>query len=166
MQTLIQNAILVLPDRLIEGGWLLIEDGRILDLGEGATCAAATASAIDAGMQFLLPGLIDLHCDAIEKLVEPRPNVHFDIRIGLAEADWRLASCGITTEFHATSLDDNEFGVRSETFIHDLVQALASTWQEMLVRHKIHARLELTSHRGCEVLARSIEQRMCHMISL
>ena len=59
-----------------------------------------------------MPGIIDLHCDAIEKLVEPRPNTHFPIALALQEADLRLAGCGVTSEFHAVSLDDNEFGVR------------------------------------------------------
>jgi alpha-D-ribose 1-methylphosphonate 5-triphosphate diphosphatase len=166
VQTLIHNATLILPDRLIEGGWLLIENGLILDLGEGATCPAVTPHSIDACTQFLLPGLIDLHCDAIEKFVEPRPNVHFDIHIALAEADWRLAGSGITTEFHAISLDDCEFGVRSETFTHDLFQALMVVRQEMLVRHKIHARLELTSQRGSVAITQLIKQRECDMISL
>lgn len=166
MQTLIHNATLILPDRLIDGGWLLIEDGRILDMGEKATCPTVLPSSVDAHMQFLLSGLIDLHCDAIEKFVQPRPNVHFDIQIALSEVDWRLAGSGITTEFHAVSLDDDEFGVRSDTFSHDLYQTLVLTREETLVRHKIHARLELTSQRGCEAITRLIEQRACDMISL
>ena len=166
MRTLIYNATLILPNRLIEGGWLFIENGRILDLGEGATYPAVAPHSIDACTQFLLPGLIDLHCDAIEKFIEPRPNVHFALQVALAEADWRLAGSGITTEFHAVSLDDNEFGVRSETFTHDLYQALMGTREETLVRHKIHARLELTSRRGSEAMTQLIEQRACDMISL
>ena len=166
MRTLIHNATLILPNNLVEGGWLLIEDGRILDLGEEAKRPHVADRLVNAHMQFLLPGLIDLHCDAIEKFVEPRPDIHFDIQFALAQADWRLAGSGITTEFHAVSLDDNEFGVRSETFTHDLYQALTVTREETLVRHKIHARLELTSRRGCEAVTQLIEQRACDMISL
>jgi alpha-D-ribose 1-methylphosphonate 5-triphosphate diphosphatase len=166
VQTLIHNATIILPDSLIEGGWLLIEDGRILDLGKEATCPHVADHLIDAYRQFLLPGLIDLHCDAIEKLVEPRPDIHFDIQVALEQADWRLAGSGITTEFHAVSLDDNEFGVRSETFTHDLYHALTVTREETLIRHKIHARLELTSRRGSEAVTQLIEQRACDMISL
>jgi alpha-D-ribose 1-methylphosphonate 5-triphosphate diphosphatase len=166
VQTLIHNATLILPQRLIEGGWLLIENGRILDLGEGTTCPCVADHSVNAHTQLLLPGLIDLHCDTIERLVEPRPSVHFDIRVALAEADWRLAGSGITTEFHAVSLDDGEVGVRSETFTHDLYQALQLTREETLVRHRIHARLELTSHRGYEAIKQLIEQRVCDMISL
>ena len=166
MQTLIHSATMILPNSLIEGGWLLIENGRILDLGEEATCPHGIDNVVDGHMQFLLPGLIDLHCDAIEKFVEPRPDIHFDIQIALEQADWRLAGSGITTEFHAVSLDDNEFGVRSETFTHDLYHTLMVNRRETLVRHKIHARLELTSRRGSEAVTQLIEQRACDMVSL
>lgn len=166
MQILIHNATLVLPDRVIEGGWLLIEDGYILDLGEATTCPPPGRRVINAGARFLLPGLIDLHCDAIEKVVEPRPRIHFDIHTALQEADWRLAGNGITTEFHAISLDDNEFGVRSESFMHDLCQTIEATREQTLIRHKIHARLELTSRRGSEILAQVISQHMCDLVSL
>src|SRR6202051_3776481 len=122
MQTLIHNATLVLPNRLIKGGSLLIEYGHIARLGERATCPdpATIKKQLDATAHFLMPGLIDLHSDAIEKLVEPRPNGHFALPVALEEADWRLAGCGITTEFHALSLDDNEFGVRTDSFIREL----------------------------------------------
>lgn len=166
MQTLIHNATLVLPDSLVEGGWLLIEDGKILDLGEETTCPHFADYSIDAHTQFLLPGLVDLHCDAIEKLVEPRPDIHFDIQVALEQADWRLAGSGITTEFHAVTLDDNEFGVRSETFTHDLYHALTVSREETLIRHKIHARLELTSRRGSKAVTELIEQKACDMVSL
>jgi alpha-D-ribose 1-methylphosphonate 5-triphosphate diphosphatase len=166
VQTLIHDATIILPNGLIEGGWLLIENERILDMGKEATCPHIADYLVDAQGQFLLPGLIDLHCDAIEKLVEPRPDIHFDIQVALEQADWRLAGSGITTEFHAVSLDDNEFGVRSETFTHDLYHALTVTREETLIRHKIHARLELTSQRGSEAVTQLIEQRACDMISL
>src|SRR4051812_58334 len=112
MQTLIYNATLVLPDKLVENGWLLIENEHIAALGEAGNKpgSGGITALVDARGGFLLPGLIDLHCDGIEHTVEPRPNVHFELPVALAEVDHRLASSGITTEFHAIALDDNEFG--------------------------------------------------------
>lgn len=164
MRTLLSNVTLVLPDRLLEGGWLLMEKGVILDLGDASTCPHEPA--IDGHGHLLLPGLIDLHCDAIEKLVEPRPLVHVDLHTALQQADLHLAGNGITTEFHAVSLDDNEFGVRSDTFLHELCQAIAEQRDEQLIRHKIHARMELSSQRGCDILARMIALRECDLVSL
>jgi len=166
MQTLIHNATLVLPDRVVEHGWLLIEDERILNLGEVATCPSSDARSIDAATHMLLPGIIDLHCDSIERLVMPRPNVYFPLAVALEEADWRLAGCGITTEFHAVSLDDGEFGVRSDNFVRELSRAIRNERRESLIRHKIHARLELTSQRGSEAIVDLIAMREVGLVSL
>ena len=166
MQTLIHNATLVLPNCVVEHGWLLIEDGRILDLGEATTCPTSVARSIDAATRMLIPGIIDLHCDSIERLVMPRPNIYFPFAVALEEADWRLAGCGITTEFHAVSLDDGEFGVRSENFVRELSKAIRDGQGESLVRHKIHARLELTSQRGTEAIAEMIATREVGLVSL
>ncbi len=166
MQTLIHNATLILPERIVEHGWLLIENERILDVGEAATCPAADGRSIDAQAQMLMAGIIDLHCDSIERLVMPRPNIYFPLAIALEEADWRLAGSGITTEFHAVSLDDGEFGVRSYTFVRDLSNAIADEQSERLIRHKIHARLELTSQRGSEAIVEMIANREVGLVSL
>ena len=165
MQTLIYNATLVLPDKLIENGWLLIEDARIAGLGESATAPAQVERKIDGLGHFLMPGLIDLHSDAIERQVEPRPEVIFDTHIALGEIDRRLASAGITTEFHAISLDDNEFGTRSVNFVHDLAHNIKLE-TDNLVRHEIHARFELTSQNGFETIKKLIKTREVRLISL
>ncbi|MBA2287250.1 MAG: alpha-D-ribose 1-methylphosphonate 5-triphosphate diphosphatase [Ktedonobacteraceae bacterium] len=168
MQILIHNATLVLPHRLIQSGWLLIEDGHIAGLGESTTCPdpSLIEQSLDAAAHFLMPGLIDLHSDAIEKLVEPRPGVYFALPVALEEADWRLAGCGITTEFHAVSLDDNEFGVRSDSFIHELSEAIAAEASTLLVRHKIHARLELSSQGGLHTIRQMVAQGTIGMLSI
>jgi alpha-D-ribose 1-methylphosphonate 5-triphosphate diphosphatase len=162
MQTLIHNAALVLPGKLVDDGWLVIEDGLIADLGESARCPEPSTmmSRVDAAGCFLIPGLIDLHSDDIERLVEPRPNVHFDLKVALVEADWRLAGCGITTEFHAVTLDDNEFSVRSDSFLRELAQEIGNQSSSLLVRHKIHVRLELSSRRGISVITEMLADRM------
>ncbi len=166
MQTLIYNTTLVLPDCLIVRGWLLIEAGIILDFGDETTCPVNKEHAIDGLGAFLMPGFIDLHSDAIEKIVEPRPNVYFDMRTAMHEADYRLTYCGITTEFHAISLNDDEFGVRSNDFVRDLYHILLEDREEYLVRHKIHARLELTSKSGFDIVEQMILQGECDLVSL
>ena len=118
-----------------------------------------------AASDLLLPGLIDLHSDAIEKLVQPRPSVHYDMPLPLLEMDWRLAGSGITTEFHAVSLDDAEFGVRSEDFIDQLVRAI-TTNKGLLVHHRLHARLEITSDRGEVAVAQLIQGGTAQLVSL
>ena len=58
MKTLFKNAKVILPER-IEEGWLLAEDGLILDIGTGACPAADTV--VDCGGSYLSPGFVELH---------------------------------------------------------------------------------------------------------
>ncbi len=165
LQQLIANANVVTPAKVYEGGWLLVEGNRIAAVGDAMSCPSGVSEVLNARGQLLLPGLIDLHCDAIEKLVEPRPEVYFELPLAFAEADWRLAGCGITTEFHAVSLDDNEFGLRSATFVKELVEHIRAN-RAQLVRHRVHARLEVSSEQGFALLMAWAEFPEIGMISL
>lgn len=90
----IDNARLILPAEVLERGALRIEDGKIADIREHAP-----AKAFNARGMTLLPGLVDLHGDMIERELEPRPGTRFDHDLALFELDKRLASCGVTTAY-------------------------------------------------------------------
>lgn len=60
MTKLFTNAVLVLPDRLLYDGWLLEENGKIAQYGNGQPPVAT--EIIDCGGQYLSPGFIDVHC--------------------------------------------------------------------------------------------------------
>ena len=60
-KTVITNGIIVTETRLIPNGSLVIEDGRILDILEGAPVEAEGAEIIDAAGQYISPGFIDIH---------------------------------------------------------------------------------------------------------
>ena len=60
MGILYTNATLVLPDRLLENGWLLAENGKIRQYGTGK--APAAEEVFDCGGKYLSPGFIDVHC--------------------------------------------------------------------------------------------------------
>lgn len=166
MQIILYNARLVLADEVIERGWLRVEDGHIDKIGSGNRAWTGDETRyIDAGGDLVMPGIIDLHCDAIERHVEPRPTVQFELPLALNEADYRLASCGITTEYHGIFVDDNEFGLRSDRFLLDFATALQEM-QDPLVRHKSHARLELSSTKGYQTLLTLIEERKVDLVSM
>ena len=60
MRILYTNATLVLPDRLLENGWLLAENGKIRQYSTGK--APAAEEVFDCGGKYLSPGFIDVHC--------------------------------------------------------------------------------------------------------
>ena len=118
------GARVVLADSVIDDGCVLIEDDTIAainpDSGNGA-------QSIDLRGKTLIPGMIDLHCDALEKEVEPRPNVHFPLDFACAQADKRNAAAGITTVYHALSFANEELGVRNNTFAASVARAAPSS---------------------------------------
>ena len=59
--------------------------------------------AIDTRNLLVLPGIVDLHGDAFERQMMPRPGVDFPIDVALADSDRQAVSNGITTVFHGTT---------------------------------------------------------------
>lgn len=55
------NATLVLPNRLLNNGWLKVQAGRIAAIGIGEPELANGTSKWDAKGRFLAPGFIDMH---------------------------------------------------------------------------------------------------------
>src|SRR5215472_12002739 len=112
---IVHNACAILADEVVDSAGVLI-DGTIravLD-SEGA-CAAEIANgaeALDAGGAFVLPGVIDLHNDALEFEVNPRPGASLPLPFAFDNLERRLVASGITTEFHAVAFMDRLKGER------------------------------------------------------
>jgi alpha-D-ribose 1-methylphosphonate 5-triphosphate diphosphatase len=83
-----------------------IADGRIIAPAQHARLQ------IDATGLDILPGLIDVHGDAFERALQPRPGVTLPVRIAVAELEAQLLAAGITTAFLAITLSW-ESGLRS-----------------------------------------------------
>ena len=58
---------------------------------------------IDATGLLVLPGIVDIHGDAFERQMMPRPRVAFPLDIALLESDRQAVSNGITTVFHGVT---------------------------------------------------------------
>ena len=83
---------------------------------------------LDASGLLVLPGIVDLHGDAFERQMQPRPGVDFPADIALADTESQLLANGITTAFHGITLSW-EPGLRSPTNWRKLLDALgARSW--------------------------------------
>ncbi len=82
----IRNAQIVLPEAVIEG-WLAVENGRIIEIGEGLS----PERGIDAEGDFIIPGLVELHTDNLEIHLKPRPKVNWPRRSAIVAYDLQLA---------------------------------------------------------------------------
>jgi len=163
MNYLITNARLVLADQVLEQASLLIEDGHITAINPGAVKAA---QSIDLGNRYLLPGLIDLHADALEKDIEPRPNVHFPLDYAIAQADKRNAAAGITTVFHSLSFANAELGLRNNAMAADIVRAIHAFNGKGLVDNRVHTRYEITDPTALPVLLELLDEDSVHLLSI
>ena len=91
------NAQLVLEDQVLTGA-VTIEQGVICDITEGDH---VPTGALDCAGDLVMPGLVELHTDNVERHIEPRPEVDWPHLPALIAHDAELASTGITTVFDA-----------------------------------------------------------------
>lgn len=163
MKKLLKNCRLILPDMVLERGAVLIEDG-IIQAVEPA--GANNGQEIDLGGRTLMPGMIDLHCDALEKEAEPRPGVFFPLDFACAQADKRNCAAGITTVFHALSFAHEELGVRNNEIAASVARAVNKWQPHALVDNRVHCRYEITDETGPAILTELLEEGSMHLISM
>lgn len=163
-QFYITNAQIVLADQVLEHASLLIEDGVIKAINPENV--AKNIETTDAKGRLIMPGMIDLHCDALEKEVEPRPNVHFPLDFAVAQADKRNATSGITTVYHAISFANDELGLRNNEFAARIARAVHDWAPHGLIDNRVHCRYEITDESGLPVLLDLLANDDMHLLSL
>jgi len=151
----------VLPECVLEDASVRVEAGRITEVAQGRSLG----TGLDARDAWLLPGLVDMHSDAIEKAVEPRPNARFPTEIAVRELDRNLAGCGITTIFHSLSFADMEDGLRSNNAAAGLIRDVARISPSLRVDTRIHARFEVTDLGAVPHLEALVQEGMVHLLS-
>jgi alpha-D-ribose 1-methylphosphonate 5-triphosphate diphosphatase len=160
----IEDANIVTPQGTEWRASLKVEDGRIAEIKTGEI--KSVRRKIDAQGRYLLPGLIDIHSDSIEKALEPRPNIFFPQNLVILEMDRLLAASGITTIFHSLSFAEGEIGVRSNRMAAEIISEIHRLAPDLRLRTKAHARFELTDNGALPFLEELIQDRKIHLLSL
>lgn len=132
----IRGALLPRQDGGLDRADILLADGVI---AEGP--APADAKPIDGEGLLALPGLIDLHGDAFERQMMPRPGVHFPSDLALLETDRQMLANGITTAYHGLTLSW-EPGLRSIQAGRDFIAALDAVRPRLACDTRLHLRFE------------------------
>lgn len=143
----------LLPSGLQSDAVVLIEDGVISEIG-GSTRGFPV---LDATGQLVLPGMIDLHGDAFERQLMPRPGVRFDTHIALADTDRQMVANGISTAYHGVT-HSWEPGLRSRDSLMTFMEALEEARPHLACDTRLHLRQETFNLDGEEVALRLIEE--------
>lgn len=109
-----------------------IEDGRI---------SKGPLPEVDLTGYYVLPGIIDLHGDAFERHLAPRPTAPFPIRTALRGTDRDAAANGITTAWMAHSWSW-EGGARSPEHAEMFLRELDAFRSEALTDLRVQIRCE------------------------
>ncbi|MFV0298292.1 MAG: alpha-D-ribose 1-methylphosphonate 5-triphosphate diphosphatase [Hyphomicrobiaceae bacterium] len=99
------------------------------------------AQVMDASGLLVLPGLIDVHGDAFERQIMPRPGVGFALDLALMETDRQMAANGITTAFHGVTRSW-EPGLRDLAHARGLLEAMERLGPHLTVDTRFHLRHE------------------------
>ncbi|WP_075217757.1 alpha-D-ribose 1-methylphosphonate 5-triphosphate diphosphatase [Mongoliimonas terrestris] len=132
----IRGAAVLLDDRL-ETVSIRVEDGRITGLDEPRD----GARVIEARGHILAPAMVDIHGDAFERQLMPRPGVGLPVAPALLETDRQLAANGIATAFHALTLSW-EPGLRSVDTGWAVVNGLRDLAARLTVENRVQLRWE------------------------
>ena len=154
----------VLPERVIERGSVRIEGDRIAELAD----APVRGAALSGDGLLLMPGMIDMHGDMIEREVEPRPGVRMPFELGLRDLDRRLKVAGVTTAYAAVSFNPKSaYGhLRSYEHSKDMLRALKAMRPMLAVDHRVHARFEVNYPRALAVVGELIADGTVDLVSL
>lgn len=94
------NYRLLLPTEEVLGT-LIIRDGIITDIQPGIVSQGQNGEG-----NYILPGLVELHTDNLEKCISPRPGVRWNLEAAAVNHDRDLISSGITTVCDAIAIGD------------------------------------------------------------
>ena len=163
-EQILRNARLVLADQVIHGS-LLIRDGLIADISAGAS---SLPQAQDLGGDLLLPGLVELHTDNLEKHMSPRPGVDWPSASAVLTHDAQIVAAGITTVFDALSIGDiNPKGKRMQQ-LGVMLEAIAAAEAAGQTRaeHRLHLRCEVSHPQCLELFRELVEQPLVQLVSV
>lgn len=142
---------------------VVIEDGIITDISNHTN-----STALEMGDMLITPGFVDVHSDAIEKELEPRPGAFFPVEQSIAEMDRKLAMAGVTTMFHAIAFETRKASeLRKTEFSENMIRTLKRMNSERLrVDNRIHARFEVSSLDSVPTIEALLQDKLVDLFSV
>lgn len=164
VERILANARVVTGEAVFAGS-VCLRDGRIAAVDEGT---GVPAGAVDLQGDFLLPGLVELHTDNLERHVSPRPGVVWPLISAIAAHDTELAAAGITTVLDALRLGRLRGGSAYMQKMPEIVATLRQAKEAGLLRaeHFFHFRCEVSCDGVADDLTKMIGPDDIRLISV
>ena len=143
----LRNAQIVLEDEIIHGS-IQVRDGLIVDIASGPSNVGE-----DFESDLLIPGLVEIHTDNLERHLMPRPKVRWPAMAALLSHDAEIAAAGITTVFDALGIGDGDTDGLRGGGLDEILGALNQSQQHRVLRadHHLHIRCELPAPNTLEL---------------
>jgi alpha-D-ribose 1-methylphosphonate 5-triphosphate diphosphatase len=134
----IQGGQTLIDGQFAEADVRLDETSGVIDAvgGEGGN-----GRCLDARGLYVLPGIVDIHGDAFERQLMPRPGVGFPIDVALLDSDRQAVANGITTIFHGVTWSW-EPGLRGADNARGMVSAIEALRPALGADTHCHLRFE------------------------
>ena len=123
-----------------------VADGVIVEIG-----GPVQGLEISAHGKILAPAIIDVHGDAFERQLMPRPGVYFPLEVALIDTDRQLAANGIATAYHAITLGW-EPGLRDVARGRELIQSIQDLALRLTVENRVQLRWETFAFEALDVI--------------
>ncbi|AKK82296.1 TPA: alpha-D-ribose 1-methylphosphonate 5-triphosphate diphosphatase [Klebsiella aerogenes] len=161
---IINNVKLVLEDETIDGS-LEVQEGRIYAFAESQS---RLPGALDGEGGWLLPGLIELHTDNLDKFFTPRPKVDWPAHSAMSSHDALMVASGITTVLDAVAIGDVRDGGDRLENLEKMINAVEETQKRGLNRaeHRLHLRCELPHHTTLPLFEKLVDREPVTLVSL
>src|SRR5271166_4655256 len=163
-ETILTNAVLVLPAQTLHGT-IVVRGQSIVGIQPGRSGAA---TAIDLQGDFLIPGVVDVHTDNLERQVQPRSLARWPSRSAMVAHDAQCAAAGVTTVLDALCLGDLGFDKeRIRTFRDGVVDLDALADADLLkAEHFLHLRCEVPALDMLALFDTVADHALVRMVSL
>lgn len=141
MELILKNARIVTPEGILEGS-VLVRDGLIAAVDENPV-----RTGEDLEGDILMPGIVDLHTDSLEKHYFPRANIDWPPASAAVTHDACSLAVGVTTVFNSLSVGNYVNNARADDNLRRLVDGLLMARRAGMLKadHRIHWRCETTS---------------------
>ena len=158
----ITNARIVTRDDVVSGT-VEVAGGQFSEVGEGPVRSGA---ALDFEGDYLLPGLVELHTDNLERQFTPRPGVAWPAEAAVLAHDSQLAAAGITTALDTVRIGGGDKARPDHlSGMADAVKA-AARWGVLRAEHFLHLRCEVSSPDLMERFSPFMDDPLVHLVSL